>query len=150
MNSEWWDLTDYEKHPSVLIYFKKWEGGGYIPQKWPYICFKVFAKFVRFIMNTFGTMIKFLKLKVIYIINGSGWVKNKIQLIKKKKSEVIISWLYHIFPLFSSVYMILMIRNLITINLHRVNQSLRWKGHTHTPTQCNLIVLKSENQDETF
>lgn len=60
-------------------------GGGYIPQKWPYICFKVFAKFVRFIMNTFGTMIKFLKLKVIYIINGSGWVKNKIQLIKKTK-----------------------------------------------------------------
>lgn len=29
MNSEWWDLTDYEKHPSVLIYFKKWEGGVY-------------------------------------------------------------------------------------------------------------------------
>lgn len=55
-------------------------------------------------MNTFGTMIKFLKLKVIYIINGSGWVKNKIQLIKKKKWSYNILIIPHFPSFFLSLY----------------------------------------------
>lgn len=57
MNSEFWDLKDNEKHSSVLLYLKKWEGGIYHKHDHTIFCFKVFVKLVRFIINTFGTMI---------------------------------------------------------------------------------------------
>lgn len=67
--------------------------------------------------------------KTIQIIFLKSEVKKKVKLHLDYTTK---------FSLFFSLY--LMIRDLITINLHRVNQSLRWKGH-YTHIKYNVTFL---------